>query len=76
MYILLSIFDHKEHLQGVKALLLQFTIGTVPFFVVTLVRYWAYENIVFPYLIIYQPFWTEVAILFALANVSVLGCKH
>ncbi len=35
-----------------KALLLQFTVGTIPFFVITMVGYWAYGNLVYPYLII------------------------
>lgn len=52
-----------------KALGLQFTIGTVPFLVLTLVGYWAYGNVVFPYLIINLsgPKW---AIMFA--NVAAL----
>lgn len=35
-----------------KALALQFTIGSIPFFVITLVGYWAYGNAVYPYLLI------------------------
>lgn len=35
-----------------KALWLQFTIGTIPFFVLTFVGYWAYGNVVYPYILI------------------------
>ena len=35
-----------------KALWLQFTIGTIPFVVLTFVGYWAYGNAVYPYILI------------------------
>jgi len=52
-----------------KALGLQFTVGSIPFLVLTFVGYWAYGNVVFPYLIINLsgPKW---AIMFA--NVAAL----
>ena len=52
-----------------KALWLQFTVGSVPFILLTIVGYWAYGNMAFPYLLINLsgPKWA-----ITLANVTAL----